>query len=354
MQQMTKLFVAMLAIVTISAWPVPLEAKKKAKVLELADLYQRSLPAVVFIEVAGPGLSGSGSGVVLHKDGFVATAAHVVEKATEILVEFQDGSKQAAKVASLSRTEDLALLKVAALPKGIAVPMLGDSDALNVGEAIYCIGAPLGLKNTLTTGIISAIRKDHGSDLAMHPHNVIQTDAAINQGNSGGALFNDKGEVIGIASFFASQTGGSVGLGFAVPSNTVRNRLFEHAIPYFGLVLRRVPSPLAKLLHWPVHKALLIESVHPSSAAARAGLRGGFIPSDFSGIEVMMGGDLIVGVGELEIGQAAEIHAYLANLKSGDKVTYTVIREGQVVQTTVTMDEIIASPKLRPLKKKGR
>jgi serine protease Do len=229
----------------------------------------------------------------------------------------------------------------------MAVP-LANSDELVVGQSIICIGAPLGLKHTLTTGIVSAIRAGHGNDLSFFPKDVIQTDAAINQGNSGGALFNSRGEVVGIASFITSQTGGSVGLGFAVPSNAVRRRLFERAIPFFGLVLRRVPKPLAELLNWPTQQALLVEKVLSNSPAAKAGMRGGFIPTDFAGVKVMMGGDLIIKVGDYEPSETDQIHTYLQGLKVGDSVRYTVVRGGQVLEGSVTLEEVIPIPKLPP------
>src|SRR5262249_31841449 len=157
-----------------------------------------------------------GTGVVLHKDKFIATAGHVVDGATEIRAEYRDGTFASAEIVTLSRTEDLALLKVDGIPAQMFIPSLADSDKLAVVQSGVCIGAPLGLKHTLAVGIISAIRKDVGNELILMPREVIQTDAAMNQGNSGGAIFNDDGEIVGIASFIASTTGGSVGLGFAV------------------------------------------------------------------------------------------------------------------------------------------
>lgn len=311
-----------------------------------ARLYEEMSPAVVFIKVRNRDGDDLGSGVVLHHKGFIATAAHVVENAVRIRVEFQDGSKLPADIATLSRSEDLALLKVDALPPGVLVAKLADSDRLRVGDPVYCIGSPLGLKHTLTTGIISALREDHGSQLSLSPKNVIQTDAAINQGNSGGALFNRKGEVIGIASFIATQSGGSVGLGFAVPSNAVRRRLFDRAIPYIGLILRRVPEPLARLFHWPYANAMLVEKVQPGTAAAHAGLRGGYVPASFAGVRILMGGDLIVQVGDFQPNEPEAIHALLQGLKQGDVLRYSVLRGGRRTPVEVTIDRLLPIPKL--------
>lgn len=321
-------------------------ARPRITAVNLESLYAKLAPAVVIIAVTGTEGSGLGSGVVLHKKGFIATAAHVVEGATLINVEFLDGSRQMAQIVTLSRTEDLALLKVGTVPKATVAPVLGDSDTLKVGQPIFCVGAPLGLKHTLTTGIISAVRKDWGSQLSVQPKNVIQTDAAINQGNSGGALFNQRGEVIGIASFIATRSGGSNGLGFAVPSNSVRRRLFEEAIPYIGVSLRRIPPPLADVLNWPVDDALLVESVQSGSPAAEAGLRGGFITADLSGVELTMGGDLIIEVNGHPTADAAKIHRFLHGLKAGDKLPYTIVRGGEPMKVEVTVGKLIPIPTL--------
>jgi len=315
----------------------------------LEALYEGLAPSVVTVEVLGEQGPGNGSGVVLHKDGFIATAAHVVESAALIRVEFYDGTAKPAEIVTLSRTEDLALLKVDWIPANTFIPKLADSEELAVGQPAFCIGAPLGLKHTLTTGIVSSIRRNFGDALSLFPKSVIQTDAAINQGNSGGALFNAEGHVIGIASFMASPGGGSIGLGFAVPSNVVRRRLFEDAIPYIGVSLRRIPLPLAEALNWPVHDALLVEKVRPGSPAAAAGLRGGTIQADIGGIKLLMGGDLIVKVADFDPTQAKEIHAFLHGLEDGSEIPYTIVRAGELGNVTVVIPKVIQIPKLEPL-----
>ncbi len=342
------------ALLVLFAVPAAARANRSSSIGNLDALYDGLAPAVVTIYASAPGAPGVGSGVVLHPDGFVATAAHVVEHAWEINVEFKNGESSAAEVVTLSRSKDLALLKVEEIPAATFVPELGDSSELVVGEPVFCIGAPLGLKHTLTTGIVSAIRSDFGHELAFLPKNVIQTDAANNQGNSGGALCNRRGQVIGIASFLASTTGGSVGLGCAVPSNTVRQRLFVEAIPYIGVSLRRIPAPLAEVLNWAAPDALLVEIVKPGSAAYRAGLRGGEIEATVGGITLMLGGDLIVKVGDLEIGDTTQVHEYLTGLKAGDVISYTVIRSGERTQVDVPVETIIVPPDLKPARSKRK
>lgn len=342
------------ALLALLATPALARTQRSSSIENLNDLYDGLAPSVVTVYGLAPGSPGVGSGVMLHRDGFIATAGHVVEHAWEIYVEFKNGERQPAEVVTLSRTEDLALLKVAEIPSGTYVPELADSSELVVGEPVFCIGAPLGLKHTLTTGIVSAIRSEFGHELAFLPKNVIQTDAAINQGNSGGALFNRRGEVIGIASFLASTTGGSVGLGFAVPSNAVRRRLFQEAIPYIGVSLRRIPAPLADAMNWSARDALLVEQVRPDTAAARAGLRGGDIEATIGGVTLMLGGDLIVKVGSLEVGEQARVHEYLSGLKAGDVIPYTVLRRGEQIEIEVTLDTVIAPPDLEPVRKQRR
>ena len=287
---------------------------------------------------------GTGSGILVHADGFVVTAAHVVEGAEQIVVQFKDGTQTEGVVLSLSRTEDLALLKVNEVPKNPTVAVLGNSDLLKVGQPIFSIGTPLGLGHTLTAGVLSSIR--NGKQQGLRPGNVIQTDAALNQGNSGGPLFNDRGEVIGIASYIATTSGGSQGLGFAVPSNVVRKRLFENALPWLGLSLRHIPAEVCAVFNWPYTAVMLIERVAADSAGAKAGLRGGNTEALVGGNPVTLGGDVIVKVGEHEAGETEKIGLALGKLKAGDKVHYTVMREGKLLETDVEVPARISVPKL--------
>jgi serine protease Do len=349
---------SLLALVLFAA---PAAAADRLNNLEA--LFEKVDPAVVTVRVAlrkmqvsEEGLRmevglGTGSGVVLHADGFIATAAHVVdvvEQAEKINVEFQDGTEADAEIVTLSRTEDVALLKVEKLPKGIVVPVLADSDKLKVGQPVFSIGAPMGLKHTLTAGLISAIRHDPPKGLV--PGNVIQTDAALNQGNSGGAVFNERGEVVGLASYIATLSGGSMGLGFAVPSNLVRKRLFENALPYLGVSLRVIPRKVNEIFNWPYENALLIERVREGSAAAKAGLRGGQAESDVAGSPVLLGGDLIVKVGQHETTRLDLIGDYLHTLKEGDTLRYVVMRGGKLYDVDVQIPKLTPVPSLGTVK----
>jgi serine protease Do len=287
---------------------------------------------------------GTGAGVLLHQDGFVVTAAHVVEDADVIEVQWRDGSATGATVVSLSRSEDVALLKAGAVPKGATVAPLGDSDALRPGRRVFAVGAPLGLEHTLTSGVVSALRSH--PDRSLGPRKLIQTDVPINQGNSGGPLFNEAGEVVGIVSFILSTSGGNMGLGFAVPSSTVRRRLFEQPLPYVGVSLRYIPREVAEVFNWTAESGFLVEKVRPGSIAARAGLRGGVVTAKVGGAEVLLGGDLILAVNGQDTTRPERIGEMLKTVKAGDTIVYDVLRGGKLVQVKLSVPELVKVPTL--------
>ncbi len=328
----------------------------------LPELFEKVDPSVVAVaagartevkteNVRMSGITVStGSGVLVHAQGYVVTAAHVVDDAEAIEVYWRDGFSASARVVSLSRTEDLALLKVEQTPKKAVVATLGDSGALKVGQRVFAIGMPYGLVHSLTVGVVSGLRTSPRKGL--QPQHLVQTDVAINQGNSGGPIFNEQGEVVGIASFMLSKSGGSVGLNFAVPSNTVRTRLFDEALPYLGVTLRFIPKDIAELFNWPVEGGFLVEAVLPGSAAAEAGLRAGEADAVVAGNEVKLGGDLIVKVNGLDAWETAQVAAALRALKPGDTLRYHVLRKGQPEVVDVKLPEGLAVPTLpRPPKR---
>jgi serine protease Do len=294
------------------------------------------------------GLSiSTGSGVLVHAQGgagYVVTASHVVEEADAIQVFWKDGFKADATIISLSRTEDLALLKVAALPDRPVVARLGDAEALRPGQRLFAIGAPYGLEHSTTAGIVSALRVN--TRRGLNPSRLLQTDVAINQGNSGGPLFNEAGEVVGIASFILSRSGGSVGLNFAVPANTVRLRLFEQPLPWLGVSLRHIPKDVAEIFNWPVESGFLVEKVRPGSAAAEGGLKAGGVESVVGGNEVLLGGDLITRVNGVDTASTDRIAQALRGLKAGDVIHYEVLRAGHPQNIDVTIPEGLTIPRL--------
>ncbi|HEY8201616.1 MAG TPA: trypsin-like peptidase domain-containing protein, partial [Actinomycetota bacterium] len=192
----------------------------------LSDLYKRMLPTVVEIEAVGEGSDSTGSGVIVDTGGTVVTAAHVVGDRDTATVIFSDGRQLDAKVAGRDATGDLAVLKIQSPPADLTAAPLGDSSQLAVGQTTAALGAPFGLQNTLTVGVVSGLNRTFSPNPSGPPlRGLIQTDAAINPGSSGGPLFDGAGRVIGINTAIKSPVGGSVGVGFAVPVNQVRESL---------------------------------------------------------------------------------------------------------------------------------
>ena len=256
----------------------------------------------------------AGSGFVLNSNGFVVTNNHVVENASDIQVKLSDGRELPAKVIGRDAKTDLALLKVDAT--GLPVIPLGDSTALQVGEPVMAIGNPFGLEQTVTTGIVSATGRVIGSG----PYdNFIQTDASINPGNSGGPLINARGEVIGINTAIFSRGGGSVGIGFAVPSSlakTVITQLADHGKVergWLGVSIQPLTKDLAKNFKRDNTNGALVSSVIEGSPADKAGLKAGDVIVEFNGKKVA---------------KATELPSLVADLTVGRDVPMVVVRDG--------------------------
>ncbi len=343
--------------VVIVATPTPLPATLPAGELELVNLYARVNPGVVYIEVAtGSGAAaspyGSGSGFLLDTEGHIVTNNHVVEAADTIWVTFSDGSVRPARLLGSDPYADLAALQVDDLPAG-AVPLeLGDSDALQVGQRVVAIGNPFGLTGTMTEGIISALGRSLPSRAiaggSFSNPEIIQTDAAINPGNSGGPLLDVRGQVIGVNTAIETTGYGNMGIGFAVPVNTVR-RIVPHLItegtyhyPYLGITSRSqlTLAQLAIDLDLPTNRGVLVESVTPGTAAARAGLRGGDRQVVVRGVSVTVGGDIITAIDGYPLQDFDDLIAYLVReTEVGQTVTLTVLRGGEELQIPVTLGE---------------
>ncbi|MBA2415744.1 MAG: trypsin-like peptidase domain-containing protein [Geodermatophilaceae bacterium] len=289
----------------------------------IADIAERLTPAVVSIEVRVGDSGGTGSGVVIDEDGYILTNNHVVSQAADsteasVRVIFTDGTGSDARIVGRDPLSDLAVIKVD--KPGLVVASLGDSSSLAVGDPVVAIGSPLGLDSTVTSGIVSALNRPvrlagQGSDTNA-VINAIQTDAAINPGNSGGALVDGSGAVIGINTAIASLgsaggPGGSIGLGFAIPIDTARD-IAEQLIntgsathATLGVNVRSVTDG--------ARDGALVVAVEDNSAAATAGIREG---------------DVIIGVGDLDIGSSEELVVAVDTYQPGDTVTVVVVRNG--------------------------
>jgi serine protease Do len=284
----------------------------------------------------------SGSGFVLSPDGYIVTNNHVVEEATEIQVKLADGRELAAKVVGRDPKTDVALLKVEAT--GLPVIPLGDSAALQVGEPVMAIGNPFGLEQTVTTGIVSATGRVIGSG----PYdNFIQTDASINPGNSGGPLINGRGEVIGINTAIFSQSGGSVGIGFAVPSSlakTVITQLAEHGTVergWLGVSIQPMTRELAKAFKRSDASGALVSAVIEGSPAEKAGVKAG---------------DVIVELDGKKVAKSEDLPRLVADVHVGNEVPMVVVREGKDVRLTAKIARLVdeAPSKIAATEGKGQ
>ena len=279
--------------------------------------------------------TGLGSGVVVSVDGYIVTNHHVIDGAEDIKVIFNNNGSFAAKVVGSDPASDLAVLKIDA--HNLAILPLGDSDRVRVGDVALAIGSPLGLSQTVTAGIISAKGRSTGvSDGSFE--DFLQTDAPINQGNSGGALINTNAELVGINSQIMSSTGGNIGIGFAIPANMTRNvmtQLIETGRVRrgkLGIVIQPVTSDLAASLGLPEVRGVLVSDVEPGSPAERAGVRRGDVILAFNGTPVIDGNSL---------------RNQVASTQPGTEVTLTVFRDGREQQLRATLAEFTPATEAR-------
>lgn len=291
-------------------------------------------------EVRAPGL---GSGVLISADGKVLTAAHVVQTADAVAVEFPGNVLIKATIVAADPAADLALLQVERVPEGAQPVKLADSDKAEVGDEIFIVGAPFGMSHTLTVGHLSARRRPNATFGSMETTEVFQTDAAINQGNSGGPMFNLAGEVIGIVSRIVSRSGGSDGLGFVVTSNMAR-RLFAEPTVWSGLEGYVLSDEMARVFNVPVaHAGLLVQRVAHGSPAERFGLRGGDLPAVIAGEEMVVGGDIVLAVDGIALGQRLayeNIRKRMIDIRDqGGSLRLTVLRAGATIELTGAVNQ---------------
>ena len=317
-----------------------------AEAQELRDLFRKVSPSVVVVRTIERGFArepsaglvaipGLGSGVLISADGKVLTAAHVIQIADRVGVEFMDGKIYPAHVVGSSTRADVALLQLDKLPAAVSPAKLGDSDQLEVGDEIVVVGAPFGLSHSLTVGHVSG-RLEIDGVVSGVPMQVVQTDAAINTGNSGGPMFNLQGEVVGIVSSILTQSGGFIGVGFAVPVNVAAKVLLSGPSFWSGMDAALLQDSLARIFNVPQPAGLLVQQVAHGSPAAALGLRPGTVKATIGTQEMVVGGDIILDVGGIEItpnaGSFDRMQAMLSKLKPGDSVFARVLRGGEVVQ----------------------
>ncbi len=305
----------------------------------VSDIYKKVLPAVVtifttsnnFTEKGTVKSQGQGSGVLISHDCYILTAAHVVDGASEILVKTQDGKMRKASILFSEKTADIALLQLKILDPTLAHAKLGDSDNLVVGQNVYAIGSPYGLENSFSSGIISAFRGFNELYDGTVRVEFIQTDAAINSGNSGGPLFNSQGEVVGIASSILTVSGGFQGIGMVVTINTAKDLLAFEDRPWIGIQsVFLTQEEYAKLFNVNIPTGgVLIQNVAVNSPAAKAGLRGGYISANVAGREILFGGDIILQIGRQVTCHADCLEGSKAAHVDENKINIRYLREGK-------------------------
>jgi S1-C subfamily serine protease len=283
-----------------------------------------------------------GSGFVIDKLGHVITNFHVVDGASEVFVNFSGNDRMKAEIVGMDASTDIAVLKIDANARALTPLPIGNSDAVRVGDPVVAIGNPFGLDRTVTSGIVSALQREIVAPNGYPIDKVIQTDAAINKGNSGGPLLNARGEVIGVNSQIESESGGNVGIGFAVPTNTVRevaSELIDHGKiehPYLGVRMQTIDEGLAEFADVP-KQGVLITEVVPGSPADEAGLQGGDSSVVVDGQTYRLGGDVILRVGGRTIESADEMQDVVTSKNPGDSLSLEIERDGSRETVTVKL-----------------
>jgi S1-C subfamily serine protease len=339
--------------------------------LSVSDIYERSGPGVVqittttvrridtdpFFNALGfpqqRRQKALGSGFVIDKAGHIATNFHVVEGAETVEVSFSNRDSVKARVVGTDPSTDIAVLEVN-VDAGALTPLdLGDSDRLQVGDSVVAIGNPFGLERSVTAGIVSALHRPLTAPNDFTIDDVIQTDAAINSGNSGGPLIDARGRVVGVNSAIATgNTGaqGNIGIGFAVPINTVRDVAsqliergkVEHA--FLGIGVQPVDREVSRLFDLPVKRGLMVVRVYDSSAADKAGLRAGTDEVVVSGESYLLGGDTLVAIDGRELATGEDLRDAISARKPGDKLTIEAYRGSEKRSFEVTLGRQPARP----------
>ena len=290
-------------------------------------------------------VEGAGSGFVIDSRGYILTNFHVVQEAQSIEVVLGDRTRYSAKFIGADQRNDVAMIKIE--PKGktlVALP-LGDSSKLQVGQKVLAIGNPFGFQSTLTTGVVSALGRTVQTSQSTFIDEAIQTDAAINRGNSGGPLINSHGEVIGINSAIYTPSGTTAGIGFAIPVNTAKriahDLMTEGRVrqAFLGAQTLSVGGWLAEALDLPVQEGLLIEEVTKGGPAAAAGLHGGDRAAMAGMQRIIIGGDVIVAIDGEKIVSQSDMNLVLNRKRPGDTVSVSVYRGGKKIDVPVKLGE---------------
>ena len=355
--------------------PEPPEAasfSSSLKSLTIHDVYERDAPGVVqvtatrrvgvqtdpFLDPFGFGGTSAetqqalGSGFVIDKSGHIVTNYHVVQGASRVQVSFSNNEQLNARVIGRDPTTDVAVLQVKVRSRALTPLLLGNSDAVRVGDAVLAIGNPLGEDRSITSGIVSALERRIYAPNGAPIDNVIQTDAALNHGNSGGPLLDAGGQVIGVNSQIQTANGsdGNIGIGFAIPINTVKDvaaqliakGVVEH--PYIGIDARAITSRVATLFRLPVQHGLLVRAVCKGSGAAHAGVHGATSQVMLAGTTWPLGGDIIIKADGVRLGSVDQLRTIVGAKRPGDSVELELYRGSKTFDTKVKLGRQPASP----------
>jgi S1-C subfamily serine protease len=347
----TRAVSAALAAVLVLALAHATRAAEPAPALE--DLFEAVNGSVVLVRtfehmrVARDGVAlvpvtDLGSGVLISKAGDVLTAAHLVQVADVVRVEFADGTGVGAKVVASDPAADLALLRLERVPEDAVIATLGDSDAVRVGQRVVVIGAPYGLSHNLTVGHVSARHPPGTPGQPLFFAELFQADVAIHRGNSGGPMFDMKGEVVGVVSYMLSQSGSFEGVGFAITAKSIRELLLERRSPWSGITVLSLDPTLAEILNLPQASGLLVQRVAAGSPGARLGLLPSYMPARIGDRELRLGGDIILEVDGITAGTPesyAELRRHIAEIETGQTITVKVLRQGKIIELKTVREE---------------
>jgi S1-C subfamily serine protease len=338
-------------VVVLTPTPLPSSVLAEASASQrvAVNVYKRVSPAVVHIAVEGANIleSGTGSGFVYDRQGHIITNNHVVTHARNIIVTFSDDTRARAEVVGTDADSDLAVIRVDVSEPMLVPVEMGDSDSLQVGEQAIAIGNPFGFERTMTVGVISSLGRVVPQETGFSIANLIQTDAAVNPGNSGGPLLDLQGRVIGVNSFIFSESGVSSGVGFAIPVNTLKRIVpvliadGHYAHPWLGITGQDIDNLLAESLSLPAQQGVLVQVAFRDGPAGEAGLRGGGRETEVEGIfrVVRVGGDIIVGIDGQPVGGMDDLITYLETRQVGEQVVLTIVRENGEQEIAITLDE---------------
>ena len=318
----------------------------------ITNLYERVGPAVVHITSRVTAMNfffgaipseGTGSGFILDDEGHIVTNYHVIEGAYSIAVTLADESTLQATIVGVDPANDLALLRVESPQGALTAVELGDSTALRVGQRAIAIGNPFGLERTLTVGVISALGRPLQLSGDHFVYNVVQTDAAINPGNSGGPLLDSRGRVIGVNTAIRQD---AQGIGFAVPVDTVKRvvpsliELGYYPHPWLGFLGYDITPGLARALELPVDDGILVAQLYRGGPATEAGLRSAQREVIVGNRRLLVGGDIVVGIDDREIGNWQDLSEYLElSISVGDEVQVHIVRDGERLTLPMTVAE---------------